>query len=117
MNFDANTAARMLEVFGVGAGRGGKLALSGEMGRAVTEWGLDFYREICCGWLFGCAYSDCHVLQILLNLPLDDMYFELTWIIVLWCISQLNIKSLNQPIAFSKFFRKSHLGGYKNLVC
>jgi fucokinase len=48
MNFDANTAAKMLEVFGVRAGRDGRLVLSGEMGRAVTEWGLDFYREICC---------------------------------------------------------------------
>jgi galactokinase/mevalonate kinase-like predicted kinase len=48
MNFDATTAVKMLEVFGASAGGDGKLALSGEMDRAVTERGLDFYREICC---------------------------------------------------------------------
>jgi len=48
MNFDGETAARMLETFGVCAGRNGKLVLSGSLGRAVTEHGLDFYREICC---------------------------------------------------------------------
>jgi len=48
MNFDATTAVKMLEVFGASAGGSGKLALSGEMGRAVLERGLDFYREICC---------------------------------------------------------------------
>jgi galactokinase/mevalonate kinase-like predicted kinase len=48
MNFDAATAVKMLEVFGTSAGKDGKLALSGKMGRAVLERGLDFYREICC---------------------------------------------------------------------
>ncbi len=48
MNFDATTAVKMLEVFGTSAGEDGKLSLSGEMGRAVLERGLDFYREICC---------------------------------------------------------------------
>lgn len=48
MNFDAKTAAGMLDTFGVCAGPDGKLALSGAMGRAVAEHGLDFYREICC---------------------------------------------------------------------
>ncbi|MFC1604479.1 L-fucokinase [Planctomycetota bacterium] len=48
MNFDATTAVKMLEVFGASAAGDGKLALSGEMGRAVLERGLDFYREICC---------------------------------------------------------------------
>jgi len=48
MNFDATTAVKMLEVFGASAVGDGKLALSGEMGRAVMERGLDFYREICC---------------------------------------------------------------------
>ena len=48
MNFDATTAVKMLKVFGASVGGDGKLALSGEMGRAVMERGLDFYREICC---------------------------------------------------------------------
>ena len=48
MNFDSNTAVKMLEVFGTSTDENGKLALSGEMGRAVLECGLDFYREICC---------------------------------------------------------------------
>jgi len=48
MNFDTDMAVKMLEVFGVCTGRNGKLVLSGEMGRAVTKWGMDFYREICC---------------------------------------------------------------------
>lgn len=48
MNFDAATAVKMLEVFGASIDENGKLALSGEMGRAVLERGLDFYREICC---------------------------------------------------------------------
>ncbi|MHC4582112.1 MAG: fucose pyrophosphorylase domain-containing protein, partial [Planctomycetota bacterium] len=48
MNFDARTAAKMLDAFGGCAGRDGKLVLGGSMGRAVTEHGLDFYREICC---------------------------------------------------------------------
>jgi len=48
MNFDAGTAAKMLDVFGATADERGRLALSGPMGRAVIEHGLDFYREICC---------------------------------------------------------------------
>jgi len=48
MNFDGKTAAGMLDTFGLRAGRDGKLVLSGSMGRAVAEHGLDFYREICC---------------------------------------------------------------------
>ena len=48
MNFDAGTAAKMLDVFGVSADNHGKLDLSGPMGKAVIEHGLDFYREICC---------------------------------------------------------------------
>ena len=47
MNFDAETAAKMLDVFGASAGKQGKLALSGPIGEAVIEHGLDFYREIC----------------------------------------------------------------------
>jgi fucokinase len=48
MHFDATTAVKMLEVFGASAGGDGKPTLSGEMGRAVLERGVDFYREICC---------------------------------------------------------------------
>ena len=48
MNFDATTAVKMLKLFGASAGQDGKLTLRGEMGRAVIERGLDFYREICC---------------------------------------------------------------------
>jgi len=48
MNFDAATAVKMLELFGTRTGRNGKLTLSGRMGEAVVERGLDFYREICC---------------------------------------------------------------------
>ncbi len=48
MNLDAKTAVKLLQLFGAHPGRDGKLALGGQMGRAVIEWGLDFYREICC---------------------------------------------------------------------
>jgi len=48
INFDAATAVKMLKVFGISTGKDGKLSLHGEIGRAVTERGLDFYREICC---------------------------------------------------------------------
>jgi len=48
MSFDAATAVKLLTFFGARAAANGKLALSGPVGRAVTERGLDFYREICC---------------------------------------------------------------------
>lgn len=48
MNFDAATAVAMLDIFGVCANPAGKLELSGELGQAIMEHGLDFYREICC---------------------------------------------------------------------
>jgi fucokinase len=48
MHFDASTAVRLMQMFGVQPDRGGKLAFSGPRGRAVLERGLDFYREICC---------------------------------------------------------------------
>lgn len=48
MNFDASTAVQMLDFFGARPGRDGKLSLGGDVGKAVTRWGLDFYREICC---------------------------------------------------------------------
>ncbi len=49
MNFDAGTAVRLLEIFGLRTGEQGRAELGGEMGRAVMDCGLDFYREICCG--------------------------------------------------------------------
>lgn len=48
MNLDAATATTMLEAFGAGVGADGRLGLGGEMGLAVHELGLDFYREIAC---------------------------------------------------------------------
>ncbi len=48
MNFDARTAVKLLKLFGARPGKDGRLALSGDVGRAVIERGLDFYREICC---------------------------------------------------------------------
>ncbi len=48
MSFDATTAVNMLEAFGAGAGEDGKFILGGSMGQGVMDYGLDFYREICC---------------------------------------------------------------------
>ena len=48
ISFDAATAFKMLEVFGVRENVKGCLTLDGEMTEAVRKWGLDFYREICC---------------------------------------------------------------------
>ncbi len=49
INFDAATAIRLLELFGLTNESGRKSwQLTGEMGRAVMQNGLDFYREICC---------------------------------------------------------------------
>ena len=58
MNFDAGTAAKMLDLFGASAGAQGRLDLSGQMGRAVIEHGLDFYREICCAMGAEASKSD-----------------------------------------------------------
>lgn len=49
MNFDADTAVKLLTFFGAEWETGGKLGLTGEMGGAILKYGLDFYREICCG--------------------------------------------------------------------
>jgi len=49
MNLDAHTAAMLLGIFGIQPGDNGRLQLVGEMSEAVLEYGLDFYREICCG--------------------------------------------------------------------
>lgn len=48
MHFDACTAVRLMQLFGVRADGKGQLTLGGKRGRAVMEHGLDFYREICC---------------------------------------------------------------------
>jgi len=48
MHFDAGTAVRLLQLFGARADREGGLSLGGPCGRAVTQHGLDFYREVCC---------------------------------------------------------------------
>jgi len=49
MNLDAHTAAMLLKFFGTQPGGDGRLHLVGETGEAVLEYGIDFYREICCG--------------------------------------------------------------------
>jgi fucokinase len=48
IQFDAATAVALLKIAEVRPQDGGQLAWSGEMGQAVEQWGLDFYREICC---------------------------------------------------------------------
>ncbi|MBN1362676.1 MAG: hypothetical protein JW993_18910 [Sedimentisphaerales bacterium] len=48
MHFDAATAVRLMQTFGVRCDAKGELAFGGKRGRAVLERGLDFYREICC---------------------------------------------------------------------
>jgi len=48
MHFDATTAVRLMQVFGVRSAGRGRLVLEGRRGKAVLERGLDFYREICC---------------------------------------------------------------------
>ena len=48
MSFDARTAVKLLTFFGARPTRNGSLAPAGPLGRAITERGLDFYREVCC---------------------------------------------------------------------
>jgi galactokinase/mevalonate kinase-like predicted kinase len=48
MQFDAGTAVRLMQAFGIRSDAKGMLAFAGRRGRAVLERGLDFYREICC---------------------------------------------------------------------
>jgi fucokinase len=47
-HFDANTAVRLLRLFGARHDDKGNLCLVGPRGRAIMECGLDFYREVCC---------------------------------------------------------------------
>ncbi len=49
MNFTAETAMMLLKIFGMQRNSDGRLELSGKMSEALFEYGLDFYREICCG--------------------------------------------------------------------
>jgi galactokinase/mevalonate kinase-like predicted kinase len=49
MNFAADTAAMLLKIFGMQRNSEGILELAGRMSEAMFKYGLDFYREICCG--------------------------------------------------------------------
>ena len=51
MSFDAQTAVDLLNIFNVlpDPESENTFSLQGDMGRAVMQDGLDFYREICCG--------------------------------------------------------------------
>jgi len=48
MSFDANTAVKLLELAGAAPRDDGALAWTGSVGRAIEDWGMDFYRELCC---------------------------------------------------------------------
>ena len=48
MHFDAGTAVRLLRLFGARTDKDGRLSLGGPRGRAIMQYGLDFYREVCC---------------------------------------------------------------------
>jgi len=49
MNFTAETAVKLLKIFGMQHNADGRLELAGKMSQTLFEYGLDFYREICCG--------------------------------------------------------------------
>jgi hypothetical protein len=49
-SFDAGTAVRLLELSDVRRSDSGALQWSGPIGRAIEEFGLDFYREIACAF-------------------------------------------------------------------
>ena len=48
IDFDADTAVRLLDMCQVRPGANGRLAMQAEMRDAIMTHGLDFYREICC---------------------------------------------------------------------
>ncbi|MBS3735431.1 MAG: hypothetical protein KGY99_11020 [Phycisphaerae bacterium] len=48
IGFDADAAVSLLTAFGIGRNDDGALHWSAELGEAVHERELDFYREICC---------------------------------------------------------------------
>jgi len=62
MSFDARTAATLLKAFEVRNTHKEGLAWDSELGRAIEESGLDFYREICCA-LGSDATSKHHFVQ------------------------------------------------------
>ena len=49
-SFDAQTAARLLELSDVAANDAGAPGWNGPIGRGIEEFGLDFYREIACAF-------------------------------------------------------------------
>ncbi|MBN1127138.1 MAG: hypothetical protein JXA82_19200 [Sedimentisphaerales bacterium] len=46
--FDANVIIRLLDLFTEQTRKGDSPSFVGELGRAVMEYGLDIYRELCC---------------------------------------------------------------------
>jgi galactokinase/mevalonate kinase-like predicted kinase len=48
VNFDAQAAATMLKMSGASLDAVGEVAFGGPVGQAITDGGLDFYRELCC---------------------------------------------------------------------
>jgi galactokinase/mevalonate kinase-like predicted kinase len=48
MNFGATTAVKLLRTFGIQVSSNGRFEFSGDMGQAILDNSLDFYREICC---------------------------------------------------------------------
>ena len=59
MNFDAATAVSLLKMCGAAAGDDGKLRWTGDVGAAIEETGMDFYREVCCA--MGAEVSAAHL--------------------------------------------------------
>jgi galactokinase/mevalonate kinase-like predicted kinase len=62
MQFNARVAANLLRAFGVSRREDGAYSWSEEMGEAIENMGLDFYREICCA--LGSESSPEHHLQM-----------------------------------------------------
>lgn len=48
MNLDAPTAVRLIQMCEIQNDSSGELSWTGDLGEAIEESGLDFYREICC---------------------------------------------------------------------
>jgi galactokinase/mevalonate kinase-like predicted kinase len=49
MNLTGDLAAMLLAAFGAQRCEDGRFELSGDLADAVLQYGLDFYRELCCG--------------------------------------------------------------------
>ena len=58
VNFDAATAAKLLDIFGVRYDGKSGFKFSGEIGAAVSSLELDFYREICCAMGTEVSFED-----------------------------------------------------------